>query len=367
MGFKISKTIDDFTSSTDLLLAKDRSGPLFVSRETDSMFILTAHLKGYKREHVKIEINEDGTRIAISGEKPVRELGMAGWKMYSKGIEMRGFKKVFQIPGGVILDKINARFNEEESVLTISMPKAVKGLRGGYVGVQEVIEEEAAEKLPSSSHEKKEDQKADSSTLESYDQVIGNVGPMRIAHDQVSKERRIEIPPSLVEDHVVEGDTADEIPRVERKPEEGEESGREEWTRGITEPEAAKSDHEIDKIGTPGPEKVTNMVQDFEGENKIEKRGNDIAEKEQERKDEEEKNGVEKKCEEVYRDEPPESEREKEKEKSVGDEATQGSQPPEKRSMICAPIIAGSALLVSIIVLVFHFIRNKNPPRQNQN
>ena len=46
LGLKISKTIVDFTSSADLLIAKDRFGPVFVSKETESLFVLTAHLKG---------------------------------------------------------------------------------------------------------------------------------------------------------------------------------------------------------------------------------------------------------------------------------------------------------------------------------
>lgn len=45
LGLKLTKCVDEFTS-TDLHIAKDRTGPLFVSNETETMFILTAHLKG---------------------------------------------------------------------------------------------------------------------------------------------------------------------------------------------------------------------------------------------------------------------------------------------------------------------------------
>ncbi|GMP79824.1 hypothetical protein CsSME_00035188 [Camellia sinensis var. sinensis] len=148
LGLKISRNVDDLTTA-NLVIAKDRAGPVFVSRETDTMFILTAHLKGYKREYIKIEINEDGTQIAINGEKPVQETVMVGWKVYKNEIEMRGFKKVFKIPDGVNLDKIKARFKEEESTLTISMPKLVKGISG--IRVEEVEEVEAARASPESS------------------------------------------------------------------------------------------------------------------------------------------------------------------------------------------------------------------------
>lgn len=46
LGLKITKTRDDLTSTTEFRMAKDSSGPIFMSRETESKFILTAHLKG---------------------------------------------------------------------------------------------------------------------------------------------------------------------------------------------------------------------------------------------------------------------------------------------------------------------------------
>lgn len=46
LGLKITQTRGDLTSTTDFRIAKDRAGPVFLSRENDTMFILTAHLKG---------------------------------------------------------------------------------------------------------------------------------------------------------------------------------------------------------------------------------------------------------------------------------------------------------------------------------
>lgn len=45
LGLKITKTIDDISSIFEYQLAKDK-GPEFQSRETNTTFILTAHLKG---------------------------------------------------------------------------------------------------------------------------------------------------------------------------------------------------------------------------------------------------------------------------------------------------------------------------------
>ncbi|KAJ8762092.1 hypothetical protein K2173_007086 [Erythroxylum novogranatense] len=140
LGLKITRTRDDVTTSSDLRVTKDQSGPVFFSRETDTMFILIIHLKGFRKENIDIKINEDGSQIAINGQKPVEELSLVGWIMHKKDVKLRTFKKVFQIPDGVILDRISAKFDVEESVLTIIMPKLAKGICGAEI--EEVKEEE---------------------------------------------------------------------------------------------------------------------------------------------------------------------------------------------------------------------------------
>lgn len=55
---------------------------------------------------------------------------MVNWIICKNDTETKAFKKDFRIPDGVILDKIKAKFNEEESTLEIKMPKEVKGIRG---------------------------------------------------------------------------------------------------------------------------------------------------------------------------------------------------------------------------------------------
>lgn len=47
LGLKITHTRDDQTSTTDLHVTRDPSGPVFVSKEIDTMFILQGHLKGF--------------------------------------------------------------------------------------------------------------------------------------------------------------------------------------------------------------------------------------------------------------------------------------------------------------------------------
>lgn len=46
LGLKITQTQDDISSTADFRIAKDGGGIVFLSRETENMFILTAHLRG---------------------------------------------------------------------------------------------------------------------------------------------------------------------------------------------------------------------------------------------------------------------------------------------------------------------------------
>lgn len=101
-------------------------------------------MPGFVREQIGININEDGTQIAISGEKPVQEIVMSGWMVHKKEVEFKGFIKVFRIPNDVVLDRIKAKFDKEESVLKIIMPKSVKGIQG--IQIEELKEEEVVDK-----------------------------------------------------------------------------------------------------------------------------------------------------------------------------------------------------------------------------
>lgn len=46
LGIKITQTRDDISSTADLRISKDAGGVLFLSRETEAVFVLTGHLRG---------------------------------------------------------------------------------------------------------------------------------------------------------------------------------------------------------------------------------------------------------------------------------------------------------------------------------
>ncbi|XP_057502268.1 uncharacterized protein LOC130786063 [Actinidia eriantha] len=372
LGLKISKTIVDFTSSADLLISKDRSIAVFVSKETESMFILTAHLKGYKREFIKIEINEDGTQIAVSCEKPVEEIVMFGWKVYKKESEMRGFKKAFKIPHGVILDKIKAKLDEEECILTISMPKSVKGMVG--ICVEEVKDDQGVEKWVGESSERVEggdsmeasQEKTMGEEVENEERIESSMLKEVEDQDQEEKEE-IQRKENGVE---VKEEVFDLKQETKKRENEQVESGKIE-EKGLEEHENIKEtmestknvpheviqekedkwDQELESFSRP--KQVIEQDQEVRGKEETDQeRESDIKEKKDDDENEEEEtqkeSGLVKGQEEAHRGEPLGRER-------------------EKRSKLSVPIIAGSAFLVSIIVLVIQLIRTQNPQARKKN
>ncbi|XP_010416602.1 PREDICTED: trichohyalin [Camelina sativa] len=137
LGFKVTRTREDVSSSVDFRFSKDPFGPLVLSRETDSRFIIIIHIKGFKKEGIEIDINKEGDRITIEGRKPVEEMVMIRWMAWRKEVEFRVFKKVFRIPDTVVLDEIKARFDDDDATLTITMPKRVKGISGFNIEEEE--------------------------------------------------------------------------------------------------------------------------------------------------------------------------------------------------------------------------------------
>lgn len=219
---------------------------------------------GYRREQVKIDINEDGNRIAICGERPVQETTMVGWQVYKKDVEMRGFRKAFKIPDGVILDEIKAGFNQDESMLTITMKKATKGIKG--VKVEEVKEE----------------------TM-----IMENSESLQVEADKESSGKQ------------ASAEVADKV------------AARKE----------ASVFEEKDKLAEPSDTSLSTI----QGNVASEESGFDEA-----------------------------AMVEAEDGKKLLDRSTQTDAPKRPKKLLCTPVIAGSSLLVSLIVFVIHLIRTKD-------
>ncbi|KAH6780255.1 HSP20-like chaperones superfamily protein [Perilla frutescens var. hirtella] len=321
LGLKLTSAADEFTS--DFTIAKDRAGPVFMSRETDTMFFLTAHLKGYKRRNIKIDINEDGSLIGISGERQVKETVMVGWKVYKKDTEIKGFKKVFRIPDGVILDKIKAKFNDDESTLTITMTKKIKGIRGATI--EEVKDKPELVREGSGSL-----QISDEKSPKTTEQLPKEEKPVSDHDLKDGEEGQLPSPSIHGEFAHVEADTC----------KEGEEKQRN--TDDIQEINEPQQDQEV----LDRAESLSMRHHEMKDQPETYKQVPD------ERSDEE-KVG------------PSTVEPSEEASEAEPGKVEDGEEKPQaKRCKMCIPIVAGSTLLLTFVVFVIQIIRSKHQTRK---
>lgn len=273
---------------------------------------------GYTRGNIKMDIIEEGTKMVVTCEKPVQETVMIGTKVIKKNVAIRKLTKAFNIPVGVILDQIKTNFNEEASVLTITMPKRVKGILG--TGIQEVKVPElvtltSSENLPKRATFQ-EDKGAEFSSAGSESGY---------QKEQGSHETEMQFPgfPSYflkAHEEVEKHGAKDEFP-----------------LRETEKPKAEPISQEIDDMF-----QETRAHSNEIGDGKLEWRNS----KDQLKDDKvcEKANGI----------------KEEEKTKEEEDKL------PEGRSKICVHVIAGSAVILSLVVFVIHFMRKKNQSRKRK-
>nr|XP_027093302.1 uncharacterized protein LOC113713712 [Coffea arabica] len=389
LGLKLRRVADEFCLA-DFQFYKDRTGPVFISTETDSKFFLTAHLKGHRKQNIKIEINEDGTRIIISGEMEIQETVMVEWRLYRKETEIRRFRKAFKIPDGVILDKIKAKYNADECILTISMPKKDKGIRG--FDIEEVQEQELAregsetleivpDEVPKQEDEMQEkDQEAEAEHAEGsglaeeeYSEVpeiatseepkeagfdvappeetqaaeVHDMKKEEMKEHQLDQNERLKKPS---EDHEGTVEEAKSSPDVANGEGSGKSPASHLATGETSQRESVMQAQELEKEeksqGIEGdmerkheqPEPLTEVIdQNHHKRDQVDGKESGTQEAE-----EEEESALVKPPDEVQEDRPSRIEKHR------------------GRCKMCAPILAGSALLLSLVVFVIQFIRKKS-------
>ncbi|KAG7587302.1 Alpha crystallin/Hsp20 domain [Arabidopsis thaliana x Arabidopsis arenosa] len=188
LGLKITRTKDDVSSSTDFRITSDSFGHLSLSRETNSVFFLILHLKGFKKDGIDIEINKEGNRIKISGRKKVEEMVLVKWVEWKKATEIKEFKKVFRIPEIVNLDKIKARFNEEDGTLTVTMRKKVKGITGLKIEEEEEVKDPVVEEKTEEKTEPEEEIKEEPKPEEEEEQEEAEEPQREEEEDKIEEE-----------------------------------------------------------------------------------------------------------------------------------------------------------------------------------
>nr|GMD85158.1 microtubule-associated protein 1B-like [Ipomoea batatas] len=339
MDLKLELSLKGDGDDLKFQFAKDHTGPRFQSKETDTMFILTAQIRGYMREQIKIDINKDGTVITIGGEKSTEEVMiMVGWKVYKKGIEIMKFRKAFRIPDGVILDNIRANFNEDEYMLSILMPKKVKGIVG--IGIEEMVEPELVlqdpETLPATSKQikkrvtfKEEESIRDPKQKIAEENGIESAEERDVADNKMTHNADLPCLASDVDRDVVqEQRTTHEIPRGDDKM-----SGEMKQTNQETpKPECNQICDQVE----------SSQQKDQDQESVDQVNGKQVHhEKESGNQEKEEESALEK------------------TEAQEGEKAK--TEEPQKKSNIFVPLVAGgSAMLVSLVVFAIHATKTKN-------
>uniref|UniRef100_A0A803NGT5 SHSP domain-containing protein n=1 Tax=Cannabis sativa TaxID=3483 RepID=A0A803NGT5_CANSA len=239
---------------------------------------------------------------------------MSGWMMQKKEVELKGFIKVFRIPDGVILDRIKAKFNNQESVLTIVIPKSSKGIRG--VGIEEVKEEEVVNKDETDHATTSEEQTHKIMPRTEELKVEEKIEGAHDVFDEMSKRNETRIEPEIITNE----ETFQEIKPTQPLPSE-EEAKRKELPeiKEETCEEGLEPVHVIEENKDEDKECSSSCGGDDDESAMVEKQ---------------------------------EAIEEKGKDKASG-----GS---SRRIKLCVPcVIAGSTIIVSIVVFAVHWIRTK--------
>lgn len=395
---------------------------------------------------------------------------MVGWKVVKKGIEMRGFRKSFKIPNGVVLDKIKAKFNANESTLTISIPKLEKGEISG-LELEEIEEDEVLNGDSQSSKVRTDEaNERETSTQEDRESEAEEVKEMRTVekllegnqsneskekiqekevcdsqeekeNHEVEKECDFDIgspksePPQVIEKKESEkaclveenrpineanereistqenresadmevkeiNQTVENLPegnQCNKIEEEFEEKGKE-----VCDSKEEKENHEVQRETAKNgfkesdfdsgstkskPHQVTEQ-KESDGDSLVEENKpiNEIPQVESENKEENNEIPEENKCDreddraETSRVSQPTDQEQQDGDRSMPEDESVGANiheddstprveenSPRGRSKLCVPIVVGSALIVSFIVFVFHFIRAKNQSSRRRN
>lgn len=308
---------------------------------------------GIRKENIDIDINKDGNRITISRQNPVQEMVSMGWIIQKQEGIVRDFEKSFRIPDGVKLDRIKAKFNHETSVLTIRMPKQVKGITG--VRIEEVEEEgmDRVEQTDNVVNEVPETEGLIENQVSADQHQLQDVVADEIPGESRNLSETIE-DSGLVVDQVTNHGPSKEAKFPERdddNEEKPEENRKEAESRELENKAKAEPEHRVQEP----IEESNKPLQEQPGtepENYLEAEADNQTTKDN--SNAENKKGGEE-TEATTCPENPTPQKVNENQESSSEDIGQGKKNGAKKSKVYTPIlVAGSAIIVSIIVLVFH-------------
>lgn len=230
-------------------------------------------------------------------EKAVEEMVISDWSVQKKEMEMRGFIKAFRIPSGIVLDRIKAMFNDRDSVLTISMLKSVKGIRGEQIKeVKELIDESRQGLIA----KKNEDSRRDVKTSGLEDKP--NKG----------KEFEEEIAKTSSQERVFEDQATKQEDQLKSEIKSSDGNNRQEEEEGGS--EEGKLEQKLDGDGEKESDKIVEADQSCNSK----------------------------------------------QEEITNNKMVNNNEESSRKIKLCSPcLLAGSSILVSLVILAIHWLRSK--------
>ncbi|CAH9067504.1 unnamed protein product [Cuscuta epithymum] len=257
------------------------------------------------------------------------------------------FRKRFRIPEGVDLDEIKANFTEgDESMLTVSMPKTVKGMSGTVIEEMEEpdVMRQGSEALQRTSKES-DIIKSGEETIEGHQD--NSKAPSNHPYGDQKEDQEALPEEEMTKDHHQE---------IAKKPHDQETKQsaivHESSPQGKSESSPKEMEPNHDQTGDQKPESSSGAkAQDEEHEKE------DVLSKRAEAHEEEEY---------ILPSREAEVEEGHDHHHTRGEEGEKKEdESREKSSMLCTPIIyVGSALFLSLVTILVRFFRStKQPPR----
>jgi HSP20 family protein len=106
------------TKETTLEEIKKTVEPDFDIFENNEEFLLKTDIPGVEEKNIELKFEND--ELILSGEVKKPD---STWKFLSKGYRDLDYKRVFKLPAGLNINKINAAY--KNGVLEIKIPKSV--------------------------------------------------------------------------------------------------------------------------------------------------------------------------------------------------------------------------------------------------
>jgi HSP20 family protein len=110
---------DRFFGQNTLLSEKELQLPAVNVTETDKAFKLELAVPGYKKEEIKVHVEQDVLTISAEKQEEKKE---SHEKYTRREFSYGSFARTFQLPKGTQHDGISARY--ENGLMTLSIPKS---------------------------------------------------------------------------------------------------------------------------------------------------------------------------------------------------------------------------------------------------